>query len=218
MLIPEEVDGLPEPDEGPLTLPGFWAAYLPRYLPPPAEEAGGGTPAGAAFGVSRAAADAARAALAGAAGRPIAKVPLEHDHTVLAVPRPTALDLLLTHPHWRRPRLLARTGGRPAGPGLSWSELLHAARHPGTSEGITARHPRLLLLLPALRAATLPPDAAVTVAAALAATGTPQEQRPALAHRLVELRPALAGARGQGTRGPAGRQGRLLARALGAAA
>ncbi|WP_371498197.1 hypothetical protein OG871_19285 [Kitasatospora sp. NBC_00374] len=215
MLTHGELDGLPAPDEGPLALPGFWAAYLPQAT---TETAPAPFPA-PAFGVAEAEAEAARTALADAAGRPVARVPLEHDHTVLAVPGPDGPELLLTHPGWARPRLLARSGAAPAGPGLSWPELLHAARRPGVQGGVTERHPRLLLLLPALRATTLPSDAAVTVAAALAATGTPPERRAALAHRLTSPRPGPGGACGAtGARGLGSRQGRLLARALGAAA
>ncbi|MFJ1705429.1 hypothetical protein [Kitasatospora sp. NPDC088346] len=237
MLTHGELDGLPAPDEGPLALPGFWAAYLPQSATETASplstapdsgcaECGGpdfggsdlGLTKSSDFGVTEAEAGAARAALA-AAGRPVARVPLEHDHTVLAVPGPDGPQLLLTHPDWARPRLLARSGPAPAGPGLSWSELLHAARHPGGQGGVTARHARLLLLLPALRATVLPSDAAVTVAAALAATGTPPERRAALAHRLTSARPGPGGDCGTtGVRGLGSPQGRLLARALGAAA
>ncbi|MER8186664.1 hypothetical protein [Kitasatospora sp. NPDC094015] len=216
MLIPGEVDGLPEPDEGPLALPGFWAAYLHRYLPAPAGAAAGPAPLGPEFGVAPAAAATASAALAGATGRPIALIPLEYDRTVLAVPRGGGLELLIGHPHRARTRLLARTGDRPGGPGLGWSELLHAARHPGARAGVTARHLRLLLLLPALRATALPTDAAVTVAAALAATGTPREQRAALARRLVAPRPARIDDRAG--RGPAGGPEQVLARVPGTAA
>ncbi|MEU9128031.1 hypothetical protein AB0D08_07950 [Kitasatospora sp. NPDC048540] len=229
MLIPGEVDGLPEPDEGPQALPGFWASYLPRYALRPATAGGGALPADArggggadagpeAFGVTPAQAAEAGAALAAAAGRPVARLPLEHDHTVLAVPGRAGLDLLLVHPGWAGPRLLARTGAEPAGPGLSWPELLHAARHPGGQGGVTARHPRLLLLLPALRAAALPSDAAVTVAAALAAVGTPRGLRPALAGRLTVPGSAVPGAPCADGRGIGTHRGRLLARALGAAA
>ncbi|WP_280695635.1 hypothetical protein [Kitasatospora sp. GP82] len=185
MLIPGYEDNPLTTGEELLTLPGFWAAYL-LWL----AEGEDFDPEPAQFGTDGADADAAYETLNDPGAWPVLRLPLEHGHTIQIVhrnlPDDAGIDFLLAHPDWARPGSLASIEGHFAGPGLAWRELTHLARHPGNGPGITDPRVRLLLLLPALGDADLPSDAAVTVASALAAIGTPPQVRATLAQALLD--------------------------------
>ncbi|GJF29086.1 hypothetical protein KNE206_17860 [Kitasatospora sp. NE20-6] len=183
MLIPGYEDAPLTPGDDLPARPGFWTAHLRRLAPD-------GGP-GPDHGLDDADADteAALAALTDPAAWPVLRLPLPHGCTILVVHRNatarTGTDILLSRPGRRHPSRLARTGDASDGPGLTWQALTTAARRPGDGHGITGRHARLLLLLPALRRAVLPSDAAVTVASALTAVGVPLPHRAALAAALL---------------------------------
>ncbi|MGA5821011.1 hypothetical protein ACPC54_24470 [Kitasatospora sp. NPDC094028] len=80
-----------------------------------------------------------------------------------------SVEYVAHHPSWEEAEVLARDSGHWRGPGLSWSELTAAADN--ALPGGTTIDPdtRLLLLLPALGDADLPPAAAKRLAAVLRA-------------------------------------------------
>ncbi|WP_405012442.1 hypothetical protein [Kitasatospora sp. NBC_01539] len=182
MLIPGYEDAPLTPGDDLPARPGFWTAHLRRLAPDD-----GPCPD---HGPADADSEAALAALTDPTAWPVLRLPLPHGCTILVVHRNatarTGTDILLSRPRRRYPNRLARTGDAADGPGLSWQALTTAARRTGDGHGITGRHARLLLLLPALRRRTaLPSDAAVTVASALTAVGVPLPHRATLAAALL---------------------------------
>ncbi|GAA2993473.1 hypothetical protein GCM10020229_02420 [Kitasatospora albolonga] len=185
LRTPDYEDEPLTPGEDLLLLPGFWAAYL-LWLAEGEEL----EPEPALFGVDGADVDAAVEVLHDPAAWPVIRLPLADGHRLVIVHRnftdDEGVDYHLDHPEWDRALRVASAEGHYTGPGLSWPELLHAARHPGEGPGVTDPHARLLLLLPALGDAELPPDAATTVAEALTGVGVRSAQLPELAEALLD--------------------------------
>ncbi|MGW7585315.1 hypothetical protein ACWGKU_15430 [Kitasatospora sp. NPDC054768] len=162
--------------------PQWWAAYLTRHcaVADTERELVAGW-----FGTGAAEADAAweAAMLEGLEAR----LPFGGGHAVhmysCDLPTDRGTEYLVVHPDWGRVRgRLAAVDTRlpepehQQGPGLSWRELIHVANTPDhAAPGVHDPSVRLLLLLPTLGDAQLPPDAAEVVRAALAAVGTPPE-------------------------------------------
>lgn len=185
LRIPDYEDEPLTPGEDLLLLPGFWAATL-LWLAEGEEL----DPDPALFGVDEADADAAFEALGDPAAWPVIRLPFADGHQVVIVhcnlAEDEGVDFHLDHPDWDRPLRVASMEGHYTGPGLAWRELIHVAHHPGEGPGVTDPHARLLLLLPALGDADLPPDAAATVAEALTAVGAPTGTVHELAEALLD--------------------------------
>ena len=94
------------------------------------------------------------------------------------------MDYLIHHPAWSAAETLAVDDGHFMGPGTAWPELLSAARQ-SAAEGVDDSDARLLLRFPTLGDALLPDDAAVALAAALAAL-TLIEEPAEVARTLLE--------------------------------
>lgn len=109
---------------------------------------------------------------------PVFSVPLRSGHTIHVVYRniegDRGVDYLMHHPTWAAAEILATDDGHFMGPGMAYPELLSAARQPST-EGVGDTDARLLLLFPTLGDARLADDAAVPLAAALAALTVVEE-------------------------------------------
>ncbi|GAA2444068.1 hypothetical protein [Streptomyces glaucus] len=179
---------IPGYEDGPLTEgsawldePLFWPVHLGSCLR--SEEA-----QRAAFGADRDAAMELYRELSADHEWPVFSVPLRSGHTLHAVYRNLegehGLDYLVHHPAWPEAETLAVVDGHFMGPGLSWPELVSAARQPVT-EGAGGPDARLLLLFPALGDARPPDDAAPVLTAALAAL-TVIEEPAEVARMLLE--------------------------------
>ncbi|MEU9143979.1 hypothetical protein [Streptomyces sp. NPDC048349] len=171
-----------------VSYPGFWAAYLMWMCDPEEYE---GAPAAEWFGTDAANAEAASTALAGAGTWPVFRVPFAGGHTAMVLSRPSdhGTQYLITHPDWDRHGHLATIGGRQAGPGLSWRELIHIANTPDRqAPGIHDPHARLLLLLPAMsdEEALDDEDAPDVIAEALVRVGAPARSARRVAELLVD--------------------------------
>ncbi|MFG2914874.1 hypothetical protein ACGF0D_18540 [Kitasatospora sp. NPDC048298] len=176
------------PDDPTAARPQWWAAYLTRHCAVADTERELVT---GWFGTDVAEADAAweTAMLEGLEAR----LPFGGGHTVLLyscdLPTDWGTEYLVLHPGWGRVRgRLAAVDTRfpeperQQGPGLSWRELVHLADTPDhAAPGVHDPSVRLLLLLPTLGDARLPPDAAEVVRAALVAVGIPPQNAARLA-------------------------------------
>ncbi|MFD7629681.1 hypothetical protein ACFV7Q_27275 [Streptomyces sp. NPDC059851] len=177
--------------------PGFWAAYL-MWMCCPEEYEGPPTPEW--FGADPADADVVSEALVDENNWPVIRIPFGDGHTAVVMNRPYGVgtQYVITHPDWGRHGHLARIGGDPEGPGLSWRELTHIARTPDLeAPGIHDPHARLLLLLPAMsdeEALEGPPDvtaegptpATDVIAGALVRVGVPAGRAVRVAELLVD--------------------------------
>ncbi|MEU9876603.1 hypothetical protein [Streptomyces phaeochromogenes] len=142
----------------------------------------------AAFGADRDVAVELNRRLSAAHEWPVFSLPLRSGHTTHVVYRnlegDRGVDYLIHHPAWSAAETLAVDDGHFVGPGTAWPELLSAARQPA-AEGVDDSDARLLLLFPTLGDALLPDDAAVALAAALAAL-TLVEEPAEVARTLLE--------------------------------
>ncbi|MFI8393006.1 hypothetical protein [Streptomyces sp. NPDC085540] len=166
--------------------PGFWAAYL-MWMCDPEEYEGPPTPEW--FGADEADADIVSRVLSDESNRPVIRIPFGDGHTAVVMNRPHDVGTLyiVIHPEWGRHDRLARTGGHPEGPGLSYRELTHIAHTPDLrAPGIHDQHARLLLLLPAMSDEEALEDAADVVAEALVRVGAPAGRAPRVAELLVD--------------------------------
>ncbi|WP_406859276.1 hypothetical protein ABZO31_02865 [Streptomyces sp. HUAS MG47] len=184
--IEESEAALVAPGEELLALPGFWAAYL-MWLCRTEE---GEQPEPAWFGVDGADADAAYEALSDPERWPVFRVPFGGGHTVVVqacnLPDDPGTQYVVTHPDWDHRGHLATLDGHHAGPGLAWSELLRIARTPDLqAPGLHDPHVRLLLLLPVLGDADLPPAAGGIVRDALVRVGAPEDEAGRLSEALL---------------------------------
>ncbi|MFD8787300.1 hypothetical protein [Kitasatospora sp. NPDC059599] len=171
-----------------LARPGFWAAYL-LWMCESDEE--NGEPSAEWFGADAADAGAAYQELTDDGAWPVFRVPFGSGHTAVVVSRNLAddsgTDYVVTHPEWRRHGHLATLDGHQAGPGLSWSELVHIANTPDRgAPGVHDPRARLLLLLPALGDEDAPTDAADVIAEALVRAGAPAGKAPRVAALLLD--------------------------------
>ncbi|MER5177138.1 hypothetical protein ABT009_01950 [Streptomyces sp. NPDC002896] len=121
---------------------------------------------------------------------PVLRVPFTGGHTAYVVYANfhdvNNVDFFVRHPEWGRLGYLGQCGADEAGPGLSWTELAiltEATQH--SSEGLTDGSQRLLLLLPMLGDADMPPEARHMVAQALAHCGIRSDVADELATVLV---------------------------------
>ncbi|GAA2776894.1 hypothetical protein [Streptomyces showdoensis] len=172
-----------------LSLPGFWPAYLLWLCRTGDEE-----PRPGWFGADEADTDAAIEALTDGERWPVFRIPFGAGHSVVVVGRnladDTGTDYFVTHGEWERHGHLASVDGHHAGPGLAWRELVHIAATPDLdAPGVHTHHARLLLLLPVLGDADLPPEAAWLVADALLQAGVGDDEAPGLAEALLEEHP-----------------------------
>jgi hypothetical protein len=181
----EEID-IPqaEPAEHLIGHPGFWPAYLEQVFSHELDLDG----LAQAFDANPGEADAAASLLFESNSCHLFALDLPDRHTLEI--RVTNLDFgdeveheteyRLVHPDWTRPGFLATTGPDHAGPGLAWTELraLVAATPPDAALG---RATRLLLLLPILGDADVPPgEAADVIAEAFTAHGAVPAAIPVL--------------------------------------
>lgn len=106
-----------------------------------------------------------------AGDRPVFTVPLSGGlrlHVVYEnAAEDASVEYVAHHPAWEEAEVLARDSGHWRGPGLSWSELTDAASNALPGGTTTDPDTRLLLLLPALGDADLPPEAGKWLAAVL---------------------------------------------------
>ena len=106
-----------------------------------------------------------------AGDRPVFTVPLSGGlrlHVVYEnAGEDASVEYVAHHPAWEEAEVLARDAGHWRGPGLSWSELTTAADNALPGGTTTDRDTRLLLLLPALGDADLPPGAGKRLASCL---------------------------------------------------
>ncbi|MDG4859056.1 hypothetical protein P8605_12975 [Streptomyces sp. T-3] len=147
-----------------LSNPLFWPVHLGACLR--GEEA-----QRAAFGADWDAAMALCRVVSAETEWPVFSVPLPSGHTIRVVYRnfegEGGVDYLIHHQTWPEAETLAVVDGHFMGPGISWPELLRAARRPA-AEGIDDTGARLLLLFPALGDADIPDEATGPLTAALA--------------------------------------------------
>ncbi|WP_418959447.1 hypothetical protein [Streptomyces tritici] len=182
-------DAPPEPGEDLTDLPGFWAAHLMWLCGTEDEE-----PEPEWFGVDGADVDEAFEALSDPERRFVLRVPFGGGHVVEmrvhSLPGEFGTEYVVTHPAWDREGHLATLDGHYAGPGLAWRELVHTAGTPDlAAPGLHDPHTRLLLLLPALGDADLPPEAAEVVREALVGAGIPEPEAPRLSEALLTDHP-----------------------------
>ncbi|MFJ9025428.1 hypothetical protein ACIRPU_36465 [Streptomyces sp. NPDC102259] len=179
--IPGYEDGPLAQGDDYLDNPLFWPVHLGTCLR--GEEA-----QRAAFGADWDAAMELYGVLSAAHEWPVFSVPLCSGHTIHVVYRnfegDRGVDYLIHHPAWSEAETLAVDDGHFMGPGMSWPELLSAARQPA-AEGVDDADARLLLLFPTLGDAGLPDDAANALTTALAAL-TVIEEPAEVARMLLE--------------------------------
>ncbi|MFE5628428.1 hypothetical protein [Streptomyces sp. NPDC056463] len=165
LKIPGYVDGPLAEGSAYLDDPLFWPVHLGASLR-------GEDAQRAAFGADWDAAMNLSHVLSAEREWPVFSVPLSSGHTIHVVYRniegERGVDYLLHHPTWPAAETLAVDDGHFMGPGLSWPELLSAARQPATRE-VDDADARLLLLFPTLGDALIPDDAAIALTAALTA-------------------------------------------------
>jgi hypothetical protein len=105
---------------------------------------------------------------------PVFRMALPDGHEINVVYRnldgDMGVDIVLCRAGGTHPLTLTRLEAHYCGPGLSWCELIDAARFSAT-DGVAEQDTRLLLLLPALGDADLPDHARSTVSTALAHRG-----------------------------------------------
>lgn len=178
------VDGRPLLDAA-----GFWAARL-------ADLSEGFTPED--FGADAADAGAVLERLHDPAAWPVLTVPLPGGLAIVVHgdngEEWPSTHYFLTHADWGASLVLASDDQDRIGPGLCWPELLSLLRAPDGAEGVTDPDERLLLLLPVVGDADVPPEAVDRVVAALVAQGAPEGCVP-LARRLLEGHPMWGVAR-----------------------
>ena len=168
------VDGLPL-----LADPAFWPAHLVDLYEGISPEE---------FGVDGGDADAMLERLEDKSAWPVFHVPLAGDHRIVvhynSGEEYTNADYFLTHPDWARDLVLTSADQDRIGPGLCWPELAAILDAPESAAGVTERHARLLLLLPALGDPDIADEAVAAVVSALKHYGAPQGCQ-ALARRLL---------------------------------
>ncbi|MGW7528221.1 hypothetical protein [Streptomyces sp. NPDC054783] len=172
------VDGLPLLGE-----PGFWPAHL-------ADLCEGFSPED--FGADAADAGAMLECLHDRSAWPMFTVPLSGGFAIVVHYNSgeefTSTDYFLTHPEWPHSLVLASDDQDRIGPGLCWPELAALLDAPEEAVGVTDADDRLLLLLPLLGDADVPPEAVDRVVGALVAQGAPENCEP-LARRLLDGHP-----------------------------
>ncbi len=168
------VDGLPL-----LANPAFWPAHL-------ADLYEGLSPR--EFGVDPGDAGALLGRLEDKSAWPVFHVPLAGGHQIVvhynSGEEYTSVDFFLTHPDWAGDLVLASADQDRIGPGLRWPELAAILDAPDGAVGVTERHARLLLLLPALGDLDVTDEAVAAVVRALQHYGAPQDCT-VLARRLL---------------------------------
>ena len=164
------VDGLPL-----LADPAFWPAHLADLYEGLSPEE---------FGVDPGDADALLGRLEDKSAWPVFHVPLAGGHQIVVHynngEEHTTVDFFLTHPDWAGDPVLASADEDRIRPGPCWPELAAILHAPDGAIGVTERHARLLLLLPALG------DLDITDEALAAAVGALRHYG---ARRTARLRP-----------------------------
>ncbi|MFE5938709.1 hypothetical protein ACFQ69_25515 [Streptomyces sp. NPDC056470] len=180
LKIPGYIDGPLAEGSAYLDDPLFWPVHLGASLR-------GEDAQRAAFGADWDAAMNLSHVLSAEREWPVFSVPLSSGHTIHVVYRniegERGVDYLLHHPTWPAAETLAVDDGHFMGPGLSWPELLSAARQPATRE-VDDADARLLLLFPTLGDALLPDDATIALTAALTALTVIEEPAEVASHLL----------------------------------
>ncbi|MFB7666461.1 hypothetical protein ACFC1R_21325 [Kitasatospora sp. NPDC056138] len=195
-MLTDGCDDPPLPEEGLLSRPAFWAAYLVRMW---ALDAPDGHLVSQWFGTDTTGADAAWELYLNDVCR--FRMPFGDGHsawvTSCELPTDWGTEYSVSHPDWDRPAHLAHitryaapragTHEDQQGPGLSWRELRHIADTPDpAAPGVHDPHARLLLLLPALGDATVPARAAEVIGAALVSAGVPAAEAVRAARFLLD--------------------------------
>lgn len=189
-------DDLPLPEEGLLSRPAFWTAYLVRMW---AMDASDGHRFAEWLGTDTAGADAAWELYLNNVCQ--LRMPFDDGHSVWVTscefPTDWGTDYSIRHPGWGRSAHLAYisryvalrvgTHEHQEGPGLSWRELTHIANTPDqTAPGIHDPHARLLLLLPTLGDAAVLADAVEVIGTALVSVGVPATEAMHAARFLLD--------------------------------
>lgn len=167
--IPGYEGGPLVPGEEHLENPLFWPTHLGASLQ-------GEDAQRAAFGADWDAATELYRRLCAPHEWPVFTVPLSSGYVIHIVHRnfedECGVDYLIHHPAWPTAETLAAVDGHFMGPGMSWPELLSAARQPSAEDSDAPDAPdarRLLLLFPTLGDLYIPDDAAPVLSAALSA-------------------------------------------------
>lgn len=159
------VDGTPFLDE-----PLFWATYLSALVAPTKDSL-----VATAFGVDLEDCYAYYERLTDPDAWPVFRLGLRNEHEIDVIfynaPEDYGVNVVMCRPGGQHPMELAILGGHEFRPGLSWRELVTAARWSDAPYGVVEPNARLLLLMPAFGDMDLPDEATATVTDALLSCG-----------------------------------------------